>query len=69
MAEQTGRKTDLELGAVPQTGEPLVPIVETQDLSFLSFCETKFLQASGIGERRGTVCRKSAHTDLWGAAQ
>ena len=60
MAKQAGRKTNLAMGAVLQIGEPLVPIAKTPNLSFLSFSETKL---------RGTVCGKSARTDLWGRGE
>lgn len=48
------------MGAVHQIGEPLAPIVKTQDISFLSISETKL---------RGTVCGKSARTGLWGSGE
>ncbi|WP_232526720.1 hypothetical protein [Marinilabilia rubra] len=60
MAEQTRGEANMAMGAVHQTGDPMVSIVKTQDISFLSFSETKL---------RGTVCGKSARTDLWGSGK
>jgi hypothetical protein len=60
MAEQARGKTKVAMGAVHPTGEPLVSIAKTQNISFISYSETKL---------RGTVCGKSARTDLRGSSE
>ena len=60
MAKQTRRKAEMAMGKIYQIGESMVSIAKTQDISFLSFSETKL---------RGTVCGKSARTGLRGSGE